>query len=159
MEYYGSGSSPLGTLVLCSDGMHLTGVYFDREVPREDPLPLFDSVRQWLEDYFQGETPALDGIPLKAEGTEFQRLIWKLLLDIPYGQTRTYGELAAEAARLLGKDTMSAQAVGGAVGKNPVSILIPCHRCVGSGGKLTGYAWGLERKKWLLEMEAEYDCE
>ena len=159
MEYYGSCSSPLGTLTLCSDGVHLTGVYFDREIPREDPLPLFDSVRQWLQDYFRGYAPALDGIPLKAEGTEFQRLIWKLLMDIPYGQTRTYGELAAEAARLLGKDAMSAQAVGGAVGKNPISILIPCHRCIGAGGKLTGYAWGLERKKWLLEMEAEYDSE
>ena len=88
-------------------------------------------------------------IPLSLAGTPFQRQVWSILLTIPYGQTRTYGEIAG----LLGRETMSAQAIGGAVGKNPVSILVPCHRVVGAGGKLTGYAWGLDRKAWLLQHE------
>lgn len=157
MEYYSTYSSPMGGLTLVSDGENLTGLYFDREVPKEDELALFDRVREWLDAYFRGEAPPVSRIPLKAEGTEFQMQVWSLLLEIPWGETWTYGELAADMAQLLGKKNMSAQAVGGAVGRNPISIVIPCHRCVGAGGKLTGYAWGLERKKWLLEMEAEYD--
>ena len=92
--------------------------------------------------------------PLAPAGTPFQQLVWRLLLDIPYGETRTYGELSHQAAQLLGKQRMSAQAIGGAVGRNPISILIPCHRCVGANGKLVGYAAGLERKAWLLAHES-----
>lgn len=153
MEYYGSYLSPMGVVALVSDGEHLTGLYFDRPVPREEELPLFDLVRKWLDAYFRGENPSVEEIPLKAEGTAFQRLVWKLLLEIPYGQTRTYGEIAGDMARIPGKEKMSAQAVGRAVGSNPISILIPCHRCVGAKGQLTGYAWGLERKEWLLRHE------
>lgn len=153
MECYCTYDSPIGCLALVSDGENLTRLLFDREIPREDVLPLFDRVRQWLDAYFRGENPGVEAIPLKAEGTAFQKVIWSILLEIPYGETRTYGELAKEAARILEKEKMSAQAVGGAVGSNPISILIPCHRCVGAKGQLTGYAWGLERKKWLLELE------
>ena len=92
-------------------------------------------------------------IPIVLEGTAFQKAVWELLLKIPCGKTCTYGELAREAARLLGKEKMSAQAVGQAVGSNPVSILVPCHRVVGAGGKMTGYAWGIDRKRWLLDHE------
>ena len=88
------------------------------------------------------------------EGTEFQKVIWALLLQIPYGKTRSYGELARQAAEIMGKEKMSAQAVGGAVGRNPISILIPCHRVIGTSGALTGYAGGLEKKKWLLDHES-----
>lgn len=107
---------------------------------------------KWLDIYFSGHEP--DFMPeIRLEGTDFQMLIWKLLLDIPYGQTVTYGEIARQAAKILGKERMSAQAVGGAVGKNPVSIIVPCHRVVGTGGKLTGYGGGIERKAALLELE------
>ena len=106
----------------------------------------------WLDAYFRGDNPPA-GIPLALEGTDFQKQIWNLLLTIPYGQIRSYGALARDAAALLGKQRMSAQAVGQAVSRNPVSILIPCHRVVGSDGSLTGYAGGLDRKIWLLNHE------
>ena len=157
MAFYGTYASPVGCLTMVSDGVHLTGLAFDRETGREDELELFDQVRMWLDAYFRGDEPDWMELPLKAEGTAFQQQVWSLLLEIPYGKTRTYGELAAKLARLSGKEKMSAQAVGQAVGKNPIGIVIPCHRCVGAGGKLTGYAWGLARKKWLLEMEAKND--
>ena len=110
------------------------------------------AAREWLEDYFRGGDPEVT-FPLAPEGTAFQRKVWNLLLQIPRGHTRTYGELAREMAALLGKKTMSAQAVGQAVGHNPIGIVIPCHRVVGAGGRLTGYAWGLEKKQWLLSHE------
>ena len=93
---------------------------------------------------------------MKAEGTPFQKEVWNLLMAIPYGETRTYGDLAREMARLRGKENMSSQAVGQAVGKNPISIIIPCHRVVGAGGKLTGYAWGITKKEWLLRHEGSF---
>ena len=91
--------------------------------------------------------------PVAPEGTDFQKLVWKLLLEIPFGETRTYGQIAREVARRMGRQKMSPQAIGGAVGRNPISIIIPCHRVVGSGGQLTGYAGGLDKKKWLLRHE------
>ena len=115
-------------------------------------LPVFDLAEAWLDDYFRGVIRAPD-VPIRTGGTAFQELIWRLLADIPYGTTRTYGSIAREAAMLLGKAKMSAQAVGQAVGRNPVSILIPCHRVVGAGGKLTGYAGGIANKQWLLNHE------
>ena len=93
-------------------------------------------------------------MPLKLTGTPFQKGVWAYLLTIPYGQTCTYGDIAREMATLTGKKTMSAQAVGQAVGRNPISIIVPCHRVVGAGGKMTGYAWGIEKKEWLLAHEA-----
>ncbi len=143
--------SPVGTLLLCSDGNALTGIWLkdhsgDRG-ERADALPLFDRVRHWLDCYFTG-CPITVDFPLAPAGTPFQQVVWNILLTVPWGQTITYGEIA----RSLSPD-MSAQAVGQAVGKNPISILIPCHRCIGAGGKLTGYAGGLENKKWLLTHE------
>lgn len=109
--------------------------------------------RKWLDRYFSGQKPCPDELPLAPEGTEFQKLIWGLLCEIPYGTVTTYGDLAKKAAARMGRDTMSGQAVGGVLAHNPVSIIIPCHRVVGSGGSLTGYAGGLERKIWLLDHE------
>ncbi len=121
--------------------------------PRREDLPLFAQAKQWLERYFAGEQPAPLELPLAPEGGAFRRLVWGLLLDIPYGQVTTYGGLAKKAAAKLGRSSMSPQAVGGAVAHNPISILIPCHRVMGSGGSLTGYAGGVEKKQWLLAHE------
>lgn len=152
--YYAEYDSPVGKLLLTSDGEALTGLWMNREMPEgsgEEPLVLLQ-VRQWLDAYFRGE-PEEPSFPLKPEGTPFQRMIWKMLLEIPFGQTRTYGELAREAAFRMGREKMSAQAVGGAVGRNPISIVIPCHRIIGGSGSLTGYAGGLDKKEWLLTHE------
>ena len=147
--------SPLGQMRLCSDGMYLTAVTFagqkyeETHIPKDavsGTCPVLEQAKVWLTQYFDGKIP--DFLPpVKPKGTAFQLGVWKLLLEIPYGETTTYGELA----RRLG--CKSAQAVGGAVGKNPISILIPCHRVVGKGGTLTGYAGGVEKKEILLKIE------
>jgi methylated-DNA-[protein]-cysteine S-methyltransferase len=116
-------------------------------LPRQDALPFFDVVRHWLDDYFAGKHREIDFL-LSPAGTDFQRKVWEILLSISYGETTTYGAIAKQ----LG-EKMSAQAVGQAVGRNPISIIIPCHRCVGAKGQLTGYAGGLDQKKWLLTHE------
>ena len=144
-------------MLLVSDGTCLTGLYLDSQpepfwVLQRDMIP-FDRTRVWLRDYFAGKNPNAEMLPLKAEGTPFQKEVWNLLMAIPYGETRTYGDLAREIARRMGKDKMSSQAVGQAVGKNPISIIIPCHRVVGANGKLVGYAGGMEKKEWLLSLE------
>lgn len=155
MPFFTRFPSPIGHLYLTSDGQSLTGLYmpaqcFDvSELEQADALPIFDAARRWLENYFSG-IPGAAEFPLSPSGTAFQRRVWAILLTIPYGQTTTYGAIAKK----LGK-AMSAQAVGQAVGKNPISILIPCHRVVGAKGQLTGYAGGLENKQWLLRHEEE----
>lgn len=153
--------SPLGVItIVCSEvalvALRLPGQSpFHQDAtpvsPGEHPI-LHQAVR-WLDRYFGGERTNNHAIPLNPEGTPFQKTVWQLLLEIPYGQTATYGELALKAATVLGKSRMSAQAVGQAVGANPIAILIPCHRCLGAGRKLTGYAGGLHLKRALLEME------
>ena len=153
MEYYARYDSPVGELLLTSDGENLTGLWMNTTAPQEDVLPLFDRVKQWLDDYFRGENPPVEDLPLAPEGTAFQHQVWKILLRIPSGETRAYGDIAREVTRILGKEKMSAQAVGGAVGRNPISIIIPCHRVVGAKGQLTGYAGGLDKKVWLLKHE------
>ena len=156
--FYTEQESPVGKLLLVSDGENLMGLYMERERrifsqwQRREGLPVFCAVRRWLDAYFAGEAPK-ETVPLKLEGTAFQTQIWEILLTIPYGETRTYGSIAGQLAREMGKKKMSAQAVGQAVGRNPVSILVPCHRVVGTGGKLTGYAGGIDRKAWLLRHE------
>lgn len=151
---YSELESPVGKLLLVSDGVCLTGLYMDREpLPqwqRKDEAEIFCATRKWLDSYFAGQPEPAADIPLKPEGTAFQKRVWDLLRTIPWGQTRSYGDLARQLAAELGKERMSAQAVGQAVGRNPVSILVPCHRVVGTDGSLTGYAGGLDRKKWLL---------
>lgn len=153
--YYDKYPSPLGTLWLFGDEKGLARLFIGEEYagPGEPAAPeQFAPVRRWLDAYFAGEPIPVD-FPLALTGTEFQKLIWKLLLEVPFGQTRTYGELAREAARHMGRETMSAQAVGGAVGRNPVWIIVPCHRIIGAGGSLTGYAGGIDKKHWLLDHE------
>lgn len=156
-------ASPVGLLTLAGDGTHLTGLwpeghrYFgstltESAVERDD-LPVFAAARSWLDRYFDGMRPPVGELPLASSGTPFQQMIWSLLAQIPYGTVVTYGDLARQAAALTGKPSMSAQAVGGAVGRNPVSIIVPCHRVIGSNGSLTGYAGGLAMKVHLLEHE------
>lgn len=151
--YYGWYDSLLGGLLLTCEDDGLTGLWMNREEPeREDRHPILEKAKLWLDAYFRGEDAAVD-FPLAPRGTAFQMQVWEILKTIPYGKTVTYGDIAREMAVWAGKEKMSAQAVGQAVGRNPVSILIPCHRVVGSGGKLTGYAFGLDKKVWLLEHE------
>ena len=154
--------SPLGRLLLAGEGAYLVGLwlegqkYYGSHYTNMKPgtLPVLREAAGWLERYFNGERPDPGELPLRPEGTAFQRLIWELLLEIPYGRTTTYGALAAEAATRLGRDAMSAQAAGGAVGQNPISIMIPCHRVLSATGALTGYAGGVHRKQWLLTHES-----
>lgn len=159
MTYTTTWPSPLGPIVLCSDGEALTGLWFADQA--RHPLlpdaaaadcPAFGPARQWLERYFSGHDPGSPP-PARPAGTEFQRAVWAILADIPYGTVRTYGGIAAQLARDRGIPRMSAQAVGGAVGRNPIAILLPCHRVVGSSGALVGYAGGLARKRALLALE------
>jgi len=159
MEY----SSPVGLLTLACDGEHLTGLwiedqkYFGSTAPGAmesgDGLPVLVQTAEWLDRYFAGERPDIRSVPLAPAGSPFRQAVWKLLQEIPYGEVVTYGALARRLAAQLGRRSMSSQAVGGAVGHNPISIIIPCHRVVGSDGSLTGYAGGLDRKRWLLEHE------
>ena len=155
MLQYDTYESPMGKLWLTEENGMLTGVSFSADCASDVPRTAgkeFAPVKQWLEDYFRGEHREPD-FSMKPKGTPFQQMIWDLLLKIPYGQTCTYGDLAKEAAEILGKEKMSAQAVGQAVGRNPIAIVIPCHRVIGAGGKLTGYAYGPEKKQCLLSHE------
>ena len=154
MDYFTFYVSPLGDLVLRSDGHGLTGLCplefaSVADGIQQDSCPVFLAAKAWLDDYFLGKPRAID-FPLSPAGTDFQERVWDILQTVGYGETVTYGAIARRLS-----DTMSAQAVGGAVGKNPIAILIPCHRCIGAKGQLTGYAWGSERKQWLLRHEEE----
>ena len=153
--------SPLGTILLAANEIGLTGLwfegqkYFARTLPKEHiskETSVLAEAKRWLDIYFAGKEPEFLP-PLAPEGSEFQKKVWKILLMIPYGKTMTYGEIGRKVAEMSGKKTMSAQAVGGAVGHNPISILIPCHRVVGTNGSLTGYAGGIEKKIGLLKLE------
>ena len=154
-------SSPLGGILLAADEIGLTGLWFEGEKYLAAQLPP-DHIRQetpilretmrWLDIYFSGSEPDFMP-PLHPTGSDFQQSVWELLLRIPYGLTTTYGALAQQLAQQRGLARMSAQAVGGAVGHNRISILIPCHRVVGTNGSLTGYAGGIEKKRKLLELE------
>ena len=161
MEYTYHCTSPLGGITLASDGESLTGLWFDGQkyfgttlakAHEEKNLPVFDRARQWLDIYFGGTAP--DFIPpLNMKGSPFRQAVWEILLTIPFGRTMTYGAIAAELAKQRGLPRMSAQAVGGAVGHNPISLIIPCHRVIGSNGSLTGYAGGIDKKIRLLTLE------
>ena len=156
-------NSPLGDLTLASDGTNLIGVwhtrkkYFpssvDSEMVENDSLEIFRDTKIWLDKYFKGEKPQIGELPLAPVGNKFRQSVWKILCEIPYGEVTTYGKIAARIAQQRGLKRMSAQAVGGAVGHNPVSIIIPCHRVVGTNGSLTGYAGGIDIKVKLLKHE------
>lgn len=151
-------SSPIGEISLLSDGENLCGLSFDSHKHDVDSiengdLEIFKKVIAWLDDYFDGKNPEID-FNLKVSGTDFRMRVWELLLEIPYGETVTYGEIASKIS-----PTMSAQAVGGAVGANQIAIIIPCHRVMGKGNKLTGYAAGLDKKIGLLKIENGDDFE
>ncbi len=160
MVYIYHYHAPLGHITIASNGTEITGLWFDGQKyfastlpaqPTEKDLPIFQQTRHWLDIYFSGKIPHFTP-PLSMDGTPFRKAVWKLLLTIPYGHTMTYGEIAAQIAAQKGSN-MSAQAVGGAVGHNPISLIVPCHRVVGSNGSLTGYAGGIDKKIQLLTLE------
>ena len=153
--------SPIGPLTLSSDGENITGLwmkgqkYYGHTLEKEtseERVAVFDAAAAWLDAYFEGEAPPCL-LPLAPRGSPFRQAVWKRLCAIPYGSVTTYGKIAQSVAREMGLPSMSAQAVGGAVGHNQISIIIPCHRVVGTDGGLTGFAGGIEKKKWLLALE------
>lgn len=153
-------TSPIGRLFVAERDDAITGLWMEGQKYFPDYLPepgqaspVLEQAALWLDRYFGGAQPEISELPLAPEGTSFRQQIWTLLCQIPYGQTVTYGALARKAAAIQNRKSMSAQAVGSAVGHNPISIIIPCHRVIGADGSLTGYAGGLERKRWLLELE------
>ncbi len=171
MIYKTHYDSPLGGMLLSADDKGLTGLWFDGQKYfayglaesetvgaachgscEEETLPLLAEAKRWLDIYFAGKEPDFD-LPLNLSGTAFQKKVWGILCTIPYGKTMTYGKIAAQLAAEQGAVHMSAQAVGGAVGRNPLSIIVPCHRVVGTNGSLTGYAGGIDRKIKLLTLE------
>ena len=157
MEY----ASPLGPLTVASDGESITGLWMKGQKyyaatlgeHADDATPrVFADAAKWLDGYFAGEKPQRS-LPLAPKGSDFRQAVWDMLCEIPYGEVTTYGEIARRMALKTGRPTMSSQAVGGAVGHNPISIVIPCHRVVGANGSLTGYAGGIDKKISLLRLE------
>ena len=161
MQYITHYQSPIGGILLAADEAGLTGLWFDGEKYYADHLdpeheekntPILERTKEWLTIYFSGKEPGFLP-PIHIFGTPFQLSVWKILQNIPYGKTATYGEIAKEIAVLKRLPRMSAQAVGGAVGHNKISIIVPCHRVVGTNGSLTGYAGGIDKKVKLLTLE------
>ncbi len=161
MEYTNHFDSPLGGITLASDGEALTGLWFDGQKyfgatltgeREEREFSVFQQAKQWLDIYFTGKDPGFIP-PLLMKTTPFRKAVWKIMLEIPFGETMTYGEIAGKIAKEKGLKKMSARAVGGAVGHNAIALMIPCHRVVGTNGSLTGYAGGIEKKVRLLAME------
>ena len=152
-----------GEVTIASDGQSIVGLWMagqkhfggtvDGEMEPADDLPVFTQAKGWLDRYFAGDPLPVATLPLKPGDTPFQQRVWKLLADIPFGELRTYADLAAQITREDDGKKASARAVGTANGRNPISIILPCHRVVGSDGSLTGYAGGIARKVWLLEHE------
>lgn len=161
MIYRKEFNSPLGILTAASDGSCITGLwmedqrYWGKSMPADAAdgtnLPVMRQLQIWLEEYFLGIAPSFS-VPCRAVGTAFQQAVWEQLGRIPYGETVTYGQIAKKIEKESG-NRVSAQAVGNAVGRNPISILVPCHRVIGANGELTGYAGGNHRKRFLLELE------
>ena len=163
MVYTTNYQSPIGKILLASKDNKLIGLWIEgqkyylgkldcknQEKQNEEILL---KTKKWLDRYFNREKPEISELELAPIGTEFSRMVWKLLCEIPYGEITTYGKIANQIAKIMNKKTMSAQAIGGAVGHNPISIIIPCHRVVGTDGNLTGYAGGIDKKIKLLELE------
>jgi len=163
MPYTTTHQTPLGPILLAADENGLTGLWLANQkyhgaglgnnpTPKAD-WPVFAEAKAWLEAYFAGQKPAISALPLSLTGSPFRKQVWDILCSIPYGQCITYGGIAQQMAAASGLERMSAQAVGGAVGHNPISIIIPCHRVIGTGGSLTGYAGGVAAKRFLLAHE------
>ncbi len=163
MLYKTDYQSPIGKLMLASDGVNLVGLWIEGQkyfadtisepVYQDDSLQIFIKTKLWLDRYFSKQKPNINELPLLPSGSEFRQSVWRILREIPYGEVVTYGEIAKRLARQNGVLKMSARAVGTAVGHNPISIIIPCHRVVGKSGNLTGYAGGIEKKLKLLQFE------
>ncbi|MDR2618118.1 MAG: methylated-DNA--[protein]-cysteine S-methyltransferase [Treponema sp.] len=163
MYYSTTCPSPIGILTLAGDGGNLAGLWIEGQkyhgntipgaIIEKNNMPVFTAVKKWLDRYFAGKKPAISELPLAPIGGAFRQAVWGILREIPYGEVITYGDISKKVAVKMNKETMSSQAVGGAVGHNPISIIIPCHRVVGSNGSLTGYAGGLGVKVKLLELE------
>ena len=161
MVYTCTYKSELGDILLAADEIGLTGLWFEGQkyfantLPKEhisQETPVLTQAKTWLDLYFSGQNPTFTP-PLHPSGSSFRQAVWEILLQIPYGQTMTYGEIARKLAEKQNLPHMSAQAVGGAVGHNEISIIIPCHRVVGTDGSLTGYAGGIDKKIALLQLE------
>ena len=156
-------TSPLGPILLAADGSKLVGLWFEGQkyfgdtvrggFSEKNDLPVLVAAKAWLDAYFAGKKPAIADLDLAPIGGAFRKSVWEILCEIPYGDVITYGDIARKMAARMNRKTMSSQAVGGAVGHNPISVIIPCHRVVGSNGSLTGYAGGIDRKITLLELE------
>lgn len=163
MYYKTEYNSPIGNITLASDGENIVGLWFAnqkyfKETIKEKmidntSLKVFGTAKTWLDKYFNGDKPEISSISLAPSGNNFRQTVWNILCEIPYGEVTTYGEIAKEIAKIKGVNKMSAQAVGGAVGHNPISIIIPCHRVIGVNGNLTGYAGGIDIKIELLKHE------
>jgi methylated-DNA-[protein]-cysteine S-methyltransferase len=163
MYYSTTYPSPVGTLTLACDGENLVGLWIEGQkyhggtipetMTKKDDIPVFNIAKKWLDRYFSGEKPDISELSLAPIGGEFRQKVWGILCEIPYGEVITYGDIARKIAAKEKRESMSAQAVGGAVSHNPISIIIPCHRVVGTGGSLTGYAGGIDKKVKLLELE------
>lgn len=155
--------SPIGKMYFAADDGVLIGAWIEgqkyfpesllNEAEENDDLEVFHKTKQWLNAYFAGKRPEISELNLSMRGSEFAKQVWNILCEIPYGETLTYGEIARKLAKMRGVERMSAQAIGGAVGHNPIAIIVPCHRVIGANGKLTGYAAGLDIKTKLLELE------
>ena len=163
MIYTSTYTSPIGDILLASQNNELIGLWFKcqkyymnylkEEIEEKNDEETLMKAKKWLDRYFKGEKPSIKELSLNPDGSEFRKKVWQILCEIPYGQTLTYKEIALKLAKENGLNSMSAQAVGSAVGHNPISIIIPCHRVIGSNGKLTGYAGGLDKKEYLLKLE------
>lgn len=163
MQYIDFYKSPIGDMMMACDEVGIIGLWFvgkkyfastlNADEPRlQKTLPIFDQTKKWLDIYFNGQNP--DFMPtLSLKGSKFRLAVWEILNQIPYGKVITYGDIANQIARQRGVEKMSAQAVGGAVGHNPIAILVPCHRVVGTNGSLTGYGGGIDKKIELLKLE------
>lgn len=163
MYYSTTYDSPICPITLASDGNNLVGLwmkeqkYFGEVIPTEmitkDDLEIFNKTKRWLDLYFEGKNPSILELPLAPIGGDFRQDVWKILCEIPYGEIILYGDIAKKIAKKRNKKAMSAQAIGGAVGHNPIAIIIPCHRVVGTNKNLIGFSGGIAKKKWLLEHE------
>lgn len=163
MVYKTNYNSPVGKILLASKDNKLIGAWIEgqkyflgkieEEMQEKENIEILIKTKKWLDSYFKKERPKISELDLAPIGSEFAKNVWKILCQVPYGKITTYGEIANEISKAMYKDKMSPQAVGGAVGHNPISIIIPCHRVIGANGKLTGYAGGIDKKIKLLKHE------